>query len=293
MASQHLLSLLLAVSLALGCQPATSSPPPVSLLRTEQHQLASDEIGQIFQIDVALPDGYADSDAAYPVLYMLDSTSNFGLVSQLAFGMQVYEEVPQMIIVGIGYSVSEPLEILPLRARDMTPTSDESWVEQQREAPDPWGLPEHFHAGGAEKFLAFIVEDLKPWVDERYRTNAEDSALLGHSFGGLFALYSLFHESRPFNRYVVSSPSLWWDSGFPFQREEQYAETHDDLMARVFISAGELEEDAVPEVQRMSRVLEGREYPNLAVEMRVFPGETHASTLGAVASHGLRSVYRP
>ncbi|MCX2717543.1 alpha/beta hydrolase-fold protein [Helicobacter sp. MIT 21-1697] len=37
--------------------------------------------------------------------------------------------------------------------------------------------------------------------------------LFGHSFGGLFVLYTLLHKPRSFNHYVCASPSLWWGEG--------------------------------------------------------------------------------
>jgi len=44
----------------------------------------------------------------------------------------------------------------------------------------------------------------------------------------------LFQHPDIFNRYKISSPSLWWDNGVTFEFEKKYSEKHSDLPARVF-----------------------------------------------------------
>ena len=45
--------------------------------------------------------------------------------------------------------------------------------------------------GGADRFLAFLTDELKPWVQERYAVTFNDSMFFGDSRGGLFATYVL------------------------------------------------------------------------------------------------------
>jgi predicted alpha/beta superfamily hydrolase len=54
--------------------------------------------------------------------------------------------------------------------------------------------PEYVGSGGAANFLQFVAKELMPFVNTTYRTIPEDSAICGSSFGGLFALYVLFHQ---------------------------------------------------------------------------------------------------
>src|SRR5205823_1088605 len=74
-------------------------------------------------------------------------------------------------------------------------------------------------AGGAAKLRAFITDELAPWVESRYRT-APYRILVGHSFGGLFAVDALSYAPRSFNAYVAISPTLWWDNGKYVKRVE-------------------------------------------------------------------------
>ena len=64
--------------------------------------------------------------------------------------------------------------------------------------------------GGARLFLQVIELELLPMVEAEYRACPGDRALLGHSAGGMFALYTLWQEPRSFRRFVVGSPPLGW-----------------------------------------------------------------------------------
>jgi tetratricopeptide (TPR) repeat protein len=65
-------------------------------------------------------------------------------------------------------------------------------------------------AGGADAFLRFFREELIPHIDTAYRT-APYRIIVGHSFGGLFAVYALLKQPDLFHAHIAISPSLWWD----------------------------------------------------------------------------------
>ncbi len=58
-----------------------------------------------------------------------------------------------------------------------------------------------------------IVEELKPYIDETYRTRPEaaSTAIGGSSLGGLVTMYLGLTYPRVFSRLAVLSPSVWWD----------------------------------------------------------------------------------
>ncbi|MCK5651939.1 MAG: hypothetical protein KAJ42_11195, partial [Gemmatimonadetes bacterium] len=86
-------------------------------------------------------------------------------------------------------------------------------------------------------------------------------------------LYTLFHAPDSFDRYIVGSPSIWWDEKITMQFEEEYAAAYTDLPAEVFMSVRLLEEDPeIPEsataamvtnVREMAERLNNRSYPGL------------------------------
>src|SRR5438477_11472363 len=67
--------------------------------------------------------------------------------------------------------------------------------------------------GRAPEYAYFLMDELKPYIDWKYRTNPapESTALGGSSLGGLvtLAIGALYPEV--FRKLIVMSPSVWWD----------------------------------------------------------------------------------
>lgn len=281
---------LLVLGLALLLKPAPASAqcdsvaryPRATIPDTEVRTVHSAIVDEDFQISVALPEGYAASDTSYPVLYLADADILFAATTQIIRLMRLREELPKMLLVGIGYGVEDTGEWRNRRRRDLTPTHVRDEVGR--------------HSGGAADFLRFIREELMPFVDENYRTSS-DNALGGGSLGGLFALYALFHAPDAFQRYIVVSPSIWWDDRVTLQYEAEYAATNTDLPVTIFMSAGRLEEPPDSESRMISNAedlanrLRGRNYSSLRLETIVFDDETHVSGVPAAISRGLRAIY--
>ena len=288
-----------------GCSPQVESPdeqgpPPYSIPGTEVHTVTSETIGHDFQIIVALPASYGSSDIRYPVVYSLDANIGFGMAVDIARVLAFGEEVPEVISVGIGYGPVPMADWSWMRQRDYTPTHVAEWDEMMRgesqEAPEVL-------SGGAGTLLAFLREEVFPFVESTYLTEPEQSGFFGDSYGGLFALYTLFHAPETFSRYIVGSPSIWWDDRVTLEYEAAYAAENSDLPAKIFMSVGLLEEDPdVPElvdaamvtnVRELDTLLRGREYPSLEIHTQFFPDETHLSVVTSNFSRGLRTLYPP
>jgi predicted alpha/beta superfamily hydrolase len=266
-------------------------PTAVTISGTDRHLLYSKEIDQTFEIDVAMP--YSLPAGKLPVVYVTDGGSMFPLVTISAMLLQLGFELPPMIIVGIGYKVDTPREALSLRTRDLTPAVDEAFLAEQSAGPD--GLS----PGGADAFLDFIEEQVKPMIRANYPAS-DDETLVGDSLGGLFALHALFTRTDDYDRYLVGSPSIWWDNQSLFETEAAYANNHEDLDADVFISVGALEEGVNPELDsakmvsnsvEMAARLRAHDYPSLRLTEHVFEGETHLSVIPATMSRGLRALF--
>ena len=147
--------------------------------------------------------------------------------------MQLSAHLPPLLVVGIGYRLAGLDETVLVRTRDFTPTADPKFAR--------W-FPDHTMMGGAGNFLAFIRDELQPWVHSHYPVDPDDSMYFGHSFGGLFATYVLLTEPGTFRRYGIGSPSLWWHDDMMFPYEQRYADAHVDLAAKVFFSVGAFED---------------------------------------------------
>ena len=161
------------------------------------HKIWSKELNEKRRLNIYLPPGYKAEDTThYPVIYLLDGGLDedfihiVGLVQFNTF--EWIGRVPECIVVGI---------VNTDRKRDMTfPTTIKGDKEK-------WPT-----TGGSAKFMSYIEKEVKPYVNKQFRTTAS-ATLIGESLGGLFATEVLFTKPRLFDRYIIISPSLWWDNG--------------------------------------------------------------------------------
>jgi predicted alpha/beta superfamily hydrolase len=280
-----LVTLAICVSWVHSQQADTMTFEQVTLPETEVRYIESSIINEEIKIYVLLPDGYASTEKTYPVLYLTDANLMFAATYQIIRMMQVGGELPQLILVGLGYRTDSWYKVFSLRSRDLTPTP----------IPDPQNLG--WATGEAPQFLRLIKEEVFPFIKENYRVS-EDAGYVGYSYGGLFGAYVLFHHPEMFQRYIIGSPSLWFDNLVTFKYEAEYAAKHSDLPARVFMSIGELEKRAYTEtdtttnVKQLQNLLQSRHYPSLHLQTMVLKGETHLSGFATAISHGLREIYK-
>jgi len=250
-----------------------------SLLRVTS--LHSAIVGDDYVISVALPAGYGTSHSNYSVLYVTDANSNFAAAVQTVRRMTQKKQLPPTIVVGIGYRTDSLARIL--RLRDMTPDRDPSLRRS--------------HAGRSSFFLRFMKEELMPYIRRNYRASSND-IYAGMAIGGVFGLYVLFHEPETFKGYLIASPSIWYDSIVIANYQKEYAQTHKDLKARVYLSAGAREETEAgftrmeTNVRQLAALLDDRHYPNLAIQTQVLEGETHFSVFPTALDHGLRYLFK-
>ena len=269
-----------------------------SIENTEQLEIFSKEIGQRFQINIGLPPNYSKENDKYPVVYVTDAGSNFsGLMSSVPL-MQLVNDLPHFILVGIDYKSKNSNDSMSLRNRDLTPTNDSVWMSGQKEMYKIFGdLPEA-EPVGAKKFLEFIDQKVKPQINNNYHADSSDQTYCGFSLGGLFGLYTLFTSPRSFARYVIGSPSIWWDNKYILEVEEEYSRNHKKLPAKIFLSAGDLEEKGevdtfkmVSNLKSLSKTLKKRNYEGLVLKTAILEDETHCSAVAATLNRGLRNVF--
>ncbi|MEP6793255.1 MAG: alpha/beta hydrolase-fold protein [Saprospiraceae bacterium] len=173
----------------------TTTSKPFILGSIEEIQ--SNQLGEKRILNIYLPDGYTQDDTThYPVIYLLDGSADedfihiVGLVQFNNFSW--INRVPKSIVVGIANTD---------RKRDFTyPTTI---VEDKMKYPT---------TGHSDRFIAFVEKELQPFIDGKYKTNGS-RMIIGQSLGGLVATEILFKKPYLFNKYIIISPSLWWDNG--------------------------------------------------------------------------------
>ena len=255
---------------------------PLRLDRTEERTLVSEVNGIGYKLYIALPHGYAAGSGRYPVVYLLDADYSFLIARNIADHLAERRHLRELILVGIAYD--GPAQYRKNRTRDYTPTFSPT---------GGYGPEMQKFSGGGPQFRAFLEKELIPFVDRNYRTIRGDRCLAGHSYGGLFASWNLLSEPRLFQRFIIVSPSLWYDDRMIFRLQKEHAARVAALEARVYIavggSEGNSQRDMVVDLQQFSKQLRG--YKGLALDSDVLNAETHNSVFPRALSNGLRFVF--
>ena len=250
---------------------AQTSGSAVTLADTQQRTLTSAKIGQQYELLVSLSEDYAKSGQSYPVLYVLDGW-HFPLMEFIQQNNIDSKRMRPVIIVNVSHGDTD---YMSLRARDFTPT------RTRREA----------NSGSAPAFLDFFEHELIPFVDRTWRTVPADRGLLGHSCGGLFAIYALEQRPALFQRIVAASPSLDWDGG------RLLIAARDRLRGlsapvRLDLSVGD-DGDNTDSTRAFAKILDQLKPPGLDYRFTVYRGENHNSVRLVSFPAGLYWAYRP
>jgi uncharacterized protein len=255
----------------LGAQTAEGA----SYWNSSRHEVRSSVNHLNYQLFVTLPVGYSAKDTTrYPVLYVLDAPDNYWLVQIVTSFLGEGGATPRMILVGVGYPDSSSKS--RRRRFDLTPTPE-------RGTPtDP--------SGGAAEFLETFRRDFIPLIETTYRTR-QDRALLGHSFGGLFAVYALFNAPELFHRYGILSPSMWWDDHRLLDELSRVRQPRIATAARAFVAAGADEDAGMRgEAASVAALLTRAFGSKLTLTSQQYPGN-HQTYLPEAITPSLKFLY--
>lgn len=270
----HLGFVLLVLSTITGCSSQTS-PSRTEVDRTaasknvivaEAIQFTSAILGEDREVLIAVPEGYADSDASYPVLYVLDGRQNLPHVLGSADVLTRTGGMPPTIIIGITGAN---------RDRDYSTSTVDS-------------IPT---SGGGAKFLSFIEEELIPFVDQNYRT-VPFKAFEGHSLGGALATHALMSNTNLFDAYIIMSPALWWDDRALITRAKTFFEAQTSLPKAVFLGIGtqdgyEMRQD----LSRLAAIADEASIQDMRLAHQEFDAEGHMSAPLQTNYFGLKHIF--
>jgi hypothetical protein len=274
-------------------------PPPkhqeVTIPNANLRTIRSQIVGQEFNIYIQLPSNYfADSTTIYPVLYITDANRSFPMAANISSVLTFPKgNLPEIIVVGIGYPIRDMADWAAWRTRDLTPTNDTATDNYwNRLLTRMSGRRFDVKSGGASKFLAFIIHELVPFMESNYRVSRSDRGIAGYSYGGLFALYALFAHPETFCRFFAGSPSVEYDNGIIFKHANDFAATGRGLKAKIFLSVGSLEDSStIAGVKKMSEALQSRYDPGVQVSSQIFDDEDHRSCMAAAIMRAFRVLY--
>jgi predicted alpha/beta superfamily hydrolase len=200
-----------------------SEGSPVTIPQAQQFDFVSRINGRTYRLFVAAP-AAAASGKALPVFYVLDGNWFFGTAAAISSGAQL-----DALVVGIGYPTDRESELNTRRIFELTPVADPA-------AQNP--------SGGGDALARVILEEVKPFIDSRFKTAPGRRAIFGYSHGGLLVLRILFRHPEAFDTFVAGSPSIWWKNRVILDDEESFAQRArtSELHLRLLITSGELEQ---------------------------------------------------
>ncbi|MEG9326832.1 alpha/beta hydrolase-fold protein [Salinimicrobium catena] len=246
---RNLILFIFALSCCSGFAQSTASAN-VSTFEIEAPQL--DTIKKIW---VYLPEAYATSDKRYPVLYMHDAQNLFDAATSFVGEWKVDEALdsmqqPEVIVIGLEHGSEKRIE-------ELTP------------------FPHEKYGGGkADAYLEFLRLTLKPHVDASFRTlpEAENTAIMGSSLGGLVSFYAILKYPETFGSAGVFSPSFWFSEEI-FKAADS-AEI--DPKHRFYFLGGTAEdENMVPDLRHMQELLKAKEIPVNNLKLEIIEGGKH------------------
>jgi predicted alpha/beta superfamily hydrolase len=180
--------------------------------RTSTHQMESERLGEQRTILVRVPPGF-DEDQEYPVVFLTDAEWNFDLVAAYLDYMADNAVFPRLIVTGV---------VNVNRNRDFVPREDKHFDD----------------TGSADRFLEFVRDEWVPYVSDRYRAS-DDRVLLGHSFGGVFALHTFFTAADLFDAYIALGASAWIADRVLFEEADAWFDSPENADAFVYMAVGE------------------------------------------------------
>lgn len=264
---------------ALEGYPAPA-PRPVELPHTHSLAFTSTD-GAEYRLLVAIPPEPAPADG-FPVLVFVDGDALFPIAlsaARLQAGRSEVSGVGPAIILGIGYPGAAPFDA-ERRRQDLLPAD-----------------------GGADCFLDLIAGEMLALVERFAPVDRARLSLIGHSFGGLFALHALFARPGLFRSHVAGSPSIWWDDRAILATRGQFLRSPATAaLPRLLITVGGEEQvcDELRDPQRAARLRMARMIDNaaemaevltasgrVACEHIVFAGENHISVVPAMLSRAI------
>jgi predicted alpha/beta superfamily hydrolase len=238
-------------------------------------------------LNIYLPEGYSKADTIrYPVVYLLDGSADedfihiTGLFQFNSFAW--INRVPKSIIVGIA-NVD--------RKRDFTyPTTVEA---------DSKKLPTSGHSG---KFITFLEKELQPFVEKKYRTNAS-KMLIGQSLAGLLAAEILLKKPSLFSKYIIISPSIWWDKGSLLKQSSDILKENYPRKTDIYIGVGKeglVSPIAAPgdaphvmevDANLLADKIKSGKSKNVQVYFDYLPEENHGTVTHQAVFNALRMLY--
>lgn len=244
-------------------------------------ELQSKVLSEKRTLNVYLPEGYSPKDSIkYPVIYLLDGSADedfihiVGLVQYNSF--EWINQVPKSIVIGIA-TVD--------RRRDFTfPTTIQS---DRKTYPT---------TGHSDKFISFIESELQPFIEGKFKTT-QSKTIIGQSLGGLLEAEILLKKPTLFTKYIIVSPSLWWDNGSLLEENSDILNENFKQQTEIYIGVGKegLTPTKIPRVMEVDANLladkiKSTKSKSINLSFDYLPQENHATIMHQAVLNAFRQL---
>jgi len=212
-----------------------------------------------------------------PVIYALDS--GYGLAGPQGMLLSNTGAMQPAIVVSVGYVPGQP----NMRNTDL--------LHNPVTQPDGTTI-----GGGGAAFEAFLLEDLKPFIEAKYPADPARAVLFGHSFGGLFAANVFADRPDAYYGYIGGSASAWADPALIGRVAAAAANAHGQ---HVYLAVGEKEGAGKPGggtqmtdgYNALLKALKG--HSGVILKAQLYKGETHLSYYPRLVADGFPALLPP
>lgn len=208
-----------------------------------------------------LPPDYQTSTEKYPVIYMHDGQNLFDDATSFVGEWKVDEILNELhqktgkgfIVVGIENNGKE-------RLNEYSPFKNEK-----------------YGGGNAEAYVTMIVDELKPFIDNNYRTktDAEHTAIIGSSMGGLVSFYAGLEHPNVFGKVGALSTSFWFSEDIFSFAEERANQPNTKIY---FLIGGQEGDTMVPDTQKMEKLLFDKGFPEENIKTKIVEEGKHTES---------------
>jgi predicted alpha/beta superfamily hydrolase len=206
---------------------------------------------------IYLPEDYAKDSVKYPVIYLLDGEWRFVHgVSTVRF-LTAEGFMPKAIVVGIP-NVARERDFLPDKA--------------------------------ADRFRGFITEELISYIEKHYRADSF-RILIGHSFGGVFAMHMLSTQPDAFAGYIMIDPALWYENKVVIRSTQKMFSERSSLPKTVYISGNEGKAWHNMSIDMADSLFKAAAPKDMLWKTCAYANETHVSVAFKTIYDGLRLVF--
>lgn len=240
------------------------------VLRSQQlkEEFTSFKTGDTYELIIRKPINF-DSTKTYHLVYFTDAGINSG-------GMilsQPEVNIKNCILIGVAHKGHWETK----RQRDFIPSDAGGYNDKS--------------FGQASKFFLFMREELIPYLNKKFKKQ-KSKIFMGHSFGGLLALYMSMRDNKLFDHYYAISPSVWANSKELIKIEKQYAITNKNYNASISMYAGSLEflNKVLSSSKEFYNTVKTRNYTGLAITHSIINGVNHYGIVPKVVPEILKNL---